>query len=142
MQSGSELRGNCVALSSARDVGMNTLRALLLLSAASLIATATPTRAADAPRYRIVDRIKVPDGGFDYATFDAATGRVLMARTDFTTVIDAKTGKVSQLNSAAPGHMAVPVPGTSLIVLPQRPGMVRIVDMATDKALADIKAGG
>src|SRR5258708_6740384 len=91
--------------------------------------------------YKIVDRIKVPDGGFDYATFDSATGRVLMARTDFTTVIDAKTGKVSQLNSAAPGHMAVPVPGTSLIVLPQRPGMVRIVDMATDKALADIKAG-
>ena len=91
--------------------------------------------------YRIVDRIKVPDGGFDYATFDSATGRVLMARTDFTTVIDAKTGKVSQLNSAAPGHMAVPVPGTSLIVLPQRPGMVRIVDMKTDKMLADIKAG-
>jgi YVTN family beta-propeller protein len=92
--------------------------------------------------YKIVDRIKVPDGGFDYATFDSATGRVLMARTDFTTVIDAKTGKLSQLNSAAPGHMAVPVPGTSLIVLPQRPGMVRIVDMKTDKALADIKAGG
>lgn len=91
--------------------------------------------------YKIVDRIKVPDGGFDYATFDTATGRVLMARTDFTTVIDAKTGKVSQLNSAAPGHMAVPVSGTSLIVLPQRPGMVRIVDMKTDKMLADIKAG-
>ena len=91
--------------------------------------------------YRIVDRIKVPDGGFDYATFDSATGQVLMARTDFTTVINTKTGKVSQLNSAAPGHMAVPVPGTKLIVLPQRPGMVRIVDMATDKALADIKAG-
>src|SRR3982074_1768763 len=80
--------------------------------------------------YKIVDRIKVPDGGFDYATFDSATGRVLMARTDFTTVIDAKTGKVSQLNSAAPGHMAGPVPGTSLIVLPPRPGMVRIVALA------------
>src|SRR5437868_13885120 len=38
--------------------------------------------------YKIVDRIKVPDGGFDYATFDTATNRVLMARTDFTTVID------------------------------------------------------
>ena len=29
--------------------------------------------------YKIVDRVKVPDGGFDYATFDSATGRVLMA---------------------------------------------------------------
>jgi YVTN family beta-propeller protein len=111
----------------------NHVLAGLLLS----LAFVTPSLAD----YKIVDRIKVPDGGFDYATFDSATGRVLMARTDFTTVIDAKTGKVSQLNSAAPGHMAVPVPGTSLIVLPQRPGMVRIVDMKTDKALADIKAG-
>jgi YVTN family beta-propeller protein len=95
--------------------------------------------AADA-NYKIVQRIKVPDGGFDYATFDSATGRVLMARTDFTTVIDAKTGKVSQLNSGAGGHMTLPVPGTSLAALPQRPGMVRIIDMATDKVLADIPA--
>ena len=40
--------------------------------------------------YKIVDRIKVPGGGFNYATFDSATGRVLMARTGFTTVIDAR----------------------------------------------------
>jgi len=60
--------------------------------------------------YRIVQRIKVPDGGFDYATFDAATGRVLMARTDFTTVIEAKTGKISQLNSAAPAIWRCPSP--------------------------------
>ena len=43
--------------------------------------------AADA-NYKVAERIKVPDGGFDYATFDPATGRVLMTRTDFTTVID------------------------------------------------------
>ena len=90
--------------------------------------------------YKIVQRIKVPDGGFDYATFDASTGRVLMARTDFTTVIDAKTGKVSQLDSAARAHMTLPVPGTTLAALPQREGNVRIVDMATDKVLADIPA--
>jgi DNA-binding beta-propeller fold protein YncE len=90
--------------------------------------------------YKIVDRIKVPDGGFDYATFDTATGRVLMARTDFTTVIDSKTGKVSQLASAARAHMTLPVPGTTLAALPQREGTVRIVDMATDKVLADIPA--
>lgn len=100
----------------------------------------TAAFAAEA-NYKVVQSIKVPDGGFDYATFDSATGRVLMARTDFTTVIDAKTGNVSQLNSAITGHMALPVPGTSLVVLPQRPGMVRIVDAANDKMLADIQAG-
>lgn len=116
------------------------MKTKLLVSMALCAMLSTDAFAADAS-YKIIERIKVPDGGFDYATFDPAAGRVLMARTDFTTVIDAKTGKVSQLNSAAPGHMALPVPGTSLIVLPQRPGMVRIVDMASDKMLADIPAG-
>jgi len=68
---------------------------------------------AAAPSYKLVDRIKVGDGGFDYATFDRATGRVLLARTNYTTVIDAKTGKVSELMSASSGHMALPVPGTT-----------------------------
>jgi YVTN family beta-propeller protein len=90
--------------------------------------------------YKIVDRIKVPDGGFDYATFDSATGRVLMARPDSTTVIDVKSRKVSQLNSASAAHITLPVPGTTLAALAQREGKVRIVDMSTDKVLADIPA--
>ena len=55
---------------------------------ATLLCASAFGAAAD---YRIVNRIKVPDGGFDYATFDSANGRVLLARTNFTTVIDAKT---------------------------------------------------
>ena len=119
---------------------MKTLRISLLLSAA-LFAFAAPTRAADTPSYRIVDRIKVPDGSFDYANYDPATGRIYMARTDSTTVIDAKTGKVSQLKSAVRGHMALPIPGTSLILLPQRQGVIRIVDAANDTVVAEILAG-
>jgi hypothetical protein len=59
---------------------------------AGLVLCALMSAAANAAsvNYRVTDRIKVPDGGFDYATFDPATGRVLMTRTDFTTVIDAK----------------------------------------------------
>ena len=110
----------------------------LALASALLCATTALAAAAD---YHVLQRIKVPDGGFDYATFDTATGRVLMTRTDFTTAVDAKTGRVSQLNSGA-GHMAVPVPGTSLLVIPQRPDNVRIIDAATDKLVADIPAAG
>jgi DNA-binding beta-propeller fold protein YncE len=106
----------------------------------SLLLTSVAAVAADT-NYRVAERIKVPDGGFDYATFDQATGRVLMTRTDFTTAVDAKTGRVSQLNSGA-GHMAVPVAGTSLLVIPQRPNNVRIIDEATDKLVADIPAPG
>ena len=118
---------------------MNGLRSASLLL--SMLAFTSLAHAAAAPNYKIVDRIKVPDGGFDYANFDQATGRVLMARTDFTTVIDVKTGNVSQLKSAAAGHMALPIPGTTLLVLPQRKGTIRIVDKATDGVLADLPGG-
>src|SRR6266568_3418886 len=116
------------------------MKTLCLFGLALCAALAVPALAAE-PAYKIVDRIKVPDGGFDYATFDAAKGRILMARTDFTTVIDAKTGKVSQLNSGALGHMALPIPGTNLIVLPQRRGTIRIADTATDMMLAELPGG-
>jgi len=119
---------------------MMAVRVTLLFSAAFL-AFASLVQAATAPDYKIVDRIKAPDGGFDYATFDPARGRVLMARTNFTTVIDVKTGKLSQLASAALAHMALPIPGTTLVVLPQRKGTVSIADTATDKVLAELPAG-
>jgi DNA-binding beta-propeller fold protein YncE len=108
------------------------LAALLLLAGTALAQT----------NYKLVDRIKVPDGGFDYATFDPATGRVYLARTEFTTAIDTRTGKTLQLNSAAHGHMLVPVPGTTFGVLPQGTGTVLIVDTAKDTALATLPAGG
>ncbi len=116
------------------------MRAIRSASVLLSVILAAPVLAA-APAYKITDRIKVPDGGYDYATFDAATNRVYMARTTFTTVIDVKTGAVSQLDSAAHGHMTLPVPGTTLAVLPQGTGMVRIVDLKTDMVVADLPAG-
>lgn len=108
----------------------------LALSFAALLAPAV--RAADAPAYRIAERIKVPDGGFDYATFDPAANRVYMPRGAFTTVIDAATSAVSQLTNGISDHIALPVPGTSLMVLTQRKGVIRIADTATDTVLADL----
>jgi YVTN family beta-propeller protein len=113
------------------------------ISVASLLLTVAfaATAYAAAPNYKIIDRIKVQDGGFDYANFDPAMGRILMARTNFTTVIDIKTGKVSQITSAAAGHMAMPLPGTTLLLLPQRKGTIRIVDAAMDKVVTELPAG-
>ena len=79
---------------------------------------------AAAPAYKVVDRIKGRRWGFDYAVFDSANGRALIARTDYTTVIDSKTGKVSQLSSASTGHMAIPIPGTDPLVLPRGKGTI------------------
>jgi DNA-binding beta-propeller fold protein YncE len=116
------------------------MRATMLLSA-GFLAFASLAHAATAPNYRIVDRIKVPDGGFDYATFDASTNRIYMPRTDFTTVIDVKTNAISQIKSASRGHIFLPIPGTGLAALTQRTGTVRLVDIAKDAPVADIPAG-
>ncbi len=117
------------------------MKAIHIAGLALAVSLAGPALGAAVPAYKIVDRIKVPDGGFDYASFDPATGRVYMARTNFTTVVDAKTGKASQLNSASGGHMLLAIPGTTLGLLPQGRGMIRIVDIATDTVVVDLPAG-
>ena len=92
------------------------MKAIPVASLILSVAFSTLAFAAAAPNYKIIDRIKVQDGGFDYATFDAANGRVLMARLGLTTVVDVKTGKVSELKSAVKGHIAMPIPGTPLAI--------------------------
>ena len=120
---------------------MKFLHAILALGAALCSLSSYPVVAADT-NYRIVQRIKVPDGGFDYATFDTATGRVYMPRGTFTTVIDAKTGAVSQFSNGESNHIALPVPGTNLLVMTQGgKGIVRILDKSSDMVLADLPAG-
>src|ERR1700681_1041714 len=117
------------------------MKAIPVASLILSVAFSATAFAAAAPNYKIVDRIKVQDGGFDYATFDAANGRILMARPNLTTVIDVKTQKVSELKSAAKGHIAMPVPGTPLLVVTQRGGSVELVDGAADKVVATFKGG-
>jgi YVTN family beta-propeller protein len=97
---------------------------------------------AAAPEYRIIDRISVPDGGFDYATFDQEDHRILMSRTDFVTVLDPTTKSITQLSSTSGGHMALAIPGTNKILVTQGgPGIVRIVDASRDTVIADVKVG-
>jgi YVTN family beta-propeller protein len=114
------------------------LVAALALSAAF----AAPALAAD-PTYKIVDRIKMPDGGWDYIVSDPDHGRIYRTRTDGTDVIDVKTGKISELKNTGNGHMVVVVPGTTLGVLPLRvpAKTIRIIDTATDKVVADVPGG-
>src|SRR5437879_1433345 len=99
-----------------------------LRSALIVLAMLQLPAAARAAEYKIVDHIRVADGGFDYATFDPAAGRVYMPRGAFTTVIDAKSATVSQMASAVGDHIALPVPGTSLLVVTQRAGTILLVD--------------
>ncbi len=113
-----------------------------LFAVAALSLTLVATALAADPTYKIVNRIKMPDGYWDYGASDPDKGRIYWARSSFIDVIDVKTNKLSQLKSAG-GHLAVPVPGTTLVVLPLREpkSTARIVDTATDKVVADLPAG-
>jgi DNA-binding beta-propeller fold protein YncE len=121
---------------------MTTMTRMLIVALGLSAAIAAPALAAD-PSYKIVDRIKMPDGGWDYIVADADNGRIYRTRGDGADVIDVKTGKVSQLTSTGSGHMVVVVPGTTLGVVPLRapPKTIRIVDTATDKVVADVAGG-
>ena len=112
-----------------------TLAALALAAA-----LAVPASAAD---YKVVDHIKLPDGGWDYIVSDAEHGRIIRTRTDGADLIDVKTGKVTSLKNNGNGHMIVPVPGTALGVIPLRmpEKMIRIMDTMADKIVADVPGG-
>jgi hypothetical protein len=112
----------------------------ILAALAFTVATAVPAVAAE---YKVVDRIKLPDGGWDYIVSDPEHGRIIRTRTDGADLIDVKTGKVTTLKNTGNGHMIVPVPGTNLGVLPLRmPAMTnRIMDTAADKVVADVPGG-
>src|SRR6266700_574981 len=113
-----------------------TTLAALVLS----VATAVPAVAAE---YKLVDRIKLPDGCWDYIVSDPEHGRIIRTRNDGADLIDVKTGKVSTLKNNGNGHMIVPVPGTTLGVIPLRmpEKTIRIMDTATDKVVADVPGG-
>jgi DNA-binding beta-propeller fold protein YncE len=115
---------------------MNRTTLALLLT----VATAVPAFAAE---YKVIDRIKLPDGGWDYVVSDAEHGRIIRTRTDGADLIDVKTGKVTTLKNNGNGHMIVPVPGTALGVIPLRmpEKTIRIMDAMTDKIVADVPGG-
>ena len=122
------------------------------ISLAALAAVAVGTSLAlpsfaAGPDYKIVQHIKMPDGDFDYGSVDSANGHVYWARDNQITMFNVKTGQITELVGGANGHVAVPVPGTDLVVelhgAPNTPnGGIDIIDVKANKILADIPAGG
>ena len=111
---------------------------------AALAVSAVVAVPAWAAEYKIVDRFKMPDGGWDYASSDPEKGRIYWSRNEgVTDIIDVKTGKLSQLKNTGNAHLAVPVAGTDLVVLPLRmpAKTIRILDAVADKIVADVGGG-
>jgi YVTN family beta-propeller protein len=110
---------------------------------AGLAAAMSLAVSANAADYKILERLKMPDGYWDYGTSDLAKGVIYWVRSDHTDVIDTKTHKVTALKNTGTGHMAVVVEGTPLVVIPLRTPskMNAIVDTAADKTIAQVLGG-
>jgi DNA-binding beta-propeller fold protein YncE len=112
---------------------------------AALIAATSAVGATPAPqaRYHIVDRIPGPDGGWDYASYDAARNRVLVARTAAVTAVDLKTRAVNgAFASAARGHAAFPVNGGAEVVITNgNTNTATFVDATTGALIATVETG-
>ena len=80
------------------------------------LSTQATSASQDEP-LRVVSRIAGPDGGWDYASFDAARRRVYFSHGDVVLALDLKTGKLN--TDFAKGdhlHAIVAVPGADVLV--------------------------
>lgn len=109
--------------------------------AASLLAASLLTTAATAQS--VTKRFAVPDGGWDYVSFDAVSNRVFVGRSDGVMTIDAATGKVtSQLVPITRTHAALALGTTGLgAVTSNTAGGAVIFDATTGAVKATLKTG-
>jgi len=113
--------------------------AALLLTTASAVALAAPA----SPTYHVIDRISGPDGGWDYTSYDAKHGRVLVARTTGVDAYDPKTRKVTAAFApAAWGHAAFAVNGgTELMITNGAKALATFVNAETGAPIASVATG-
>ena len=114
-----------------------------LLAGAALALIALPAAAQTAPGMIVSQRIAGPDGGWDYATVDAASHRLFVARGDGVMTVDLNTGAVTpQLVAAGRTHSAFVIPGSNIgVVTSSTSGGTYLFDATTGKVTADIKTG-
>ncbi len=92
-------------------------RLLTLLATASALLAAAPALAAGGGRLQVVARVPGPDGGWDYASFDAARHRVYIAHASTVLSLDVADNKLNTRFAAGAGlHEIVVVPHANLLV--------------------------
>lgn len=116
----------------------NRLRIGLLFA---LTLAAAPA-GAGAPSYRVSTRVPVPDAAWDYASFDAGHGRLLVNRNDGVLSLDVNSGHVTPIFVAgAHTHATVVTPGGRLIITNGADNTVSVADADTGRVIANIAVG-
>lgn len=87
------------------------------LALAMTCALALSSAQAETALYRLTDRIKGPDGGWDYASVDSAGKRLFVARTYGVMAVDLQTGATTdKLVDGAGVHGVLPLPQSDLAI--------------------------
>jgi hypothetical protein len=122
---------------------MSALQHPLAAAVIALAAAALCANAGAAPTYAVSDRVKAPDGGWDYASFDRAHGRVLVSRSGGVTVLDVASKAVTTLAIAGGGkmHESLPLGGALLLVTDGTANAAHLIDPASGAAVADVPTG-
>lgn len=95
------------------------------------------------PAYAVVARIKGPDGGFDYTSFDPAHRRLYVSRAGGVLALDVDSGGVTgHLTDAQRTHESLPLDnGDMLLVTDSGSNTAHLVEALTGKPLAEIPTG-
>ncbi|HUO21339.1 MAG TPA: YncE family protein [Caulobacteraceae bacterium] len=115
-----------------------------LATAAVLCALAFtgPALAQGAPSYKVVGHISMPDGGWDYSTFDAAGRMVYTARGPQVQGLNVETLEVTpKLAPAMGSHSPTPLPGGRILITNGGTNTVTIVSAKDGTQLASIPVG-
>ena len=113
--------------------------AALLCAGVSTTVSAAP---APVPGYGVVGSIPVPDGGWDYAKVDPASGLVYVARATDVTVVDPRhADAVSAIGATAKSHAVVPIEGKTLLVTSGHDDSVRLLALPSGHEVARIAVG-
>ncbi|HEY2661844.1 MAG TPA: hypothetical protein VGI79_19140 [Caulobacteraceae bacterium] len=122
---------------------MTPSRRLRSLGLGLIAATGLAASAHAAPGYAVVDRIAIPDGGFDYASFDSVHRRLYVSRADGVTAIDVDSKAVTgKLAGAGRTHESLVLDGgATLLVTDSTSNSAHLIDAMSGKALGEIPAG-
>ncbi|HEV7157699.1 MAG TPA: hypothetical protein VGN38_05020 [Caulobacteraceae bacterium] len=118
------------------------MKSLPLVAALLALALAPTPSVAGPSGLKIVGRVAGPDGGWDYASFDAARRRVYIAHGDQVMMIEADSGKVHPAFAKGDQlHAVTPVPGTNRIVTTNSgDSTAKVIDATSGAVLASIPA--
>jgi DNA-binding beta-propeller fold protein YncE len=107
------------------------------------LAVSTGALAAAAPGYHVIDKIPIPDGGWDYARVDPAVDRVFVTRGNSVMAIDLATKQVtSGLVPGAREHIALPVEGGREILVTEGGSDTAVfADAKTGASLGQVATG-